>query len=79
MRDLVERADVLALAKEIVVPTKWDTEYRHRSIDPLDVRELPTANTRDVVTCGECIFRHRRPGCQGRKPNWFCADGVAQV
>lgn len=46
MREYIEREKVLALAKDICVPTKWDTEYHHRSIDPLDVRELPAA---DVV------------------------------
>lgn len=31
----------------------------------------------NVVTCGECIHRDnpKRQGCQGRRPDWYCADG----
>ena len=42
MSDLISRQAVLNLAKDLVVPTK-DGEYRHRCIDPDDVRELPSA------------------------------------
>ena len=42
MKDLISRKAVLGLAKDICVPTK-DGEYRHRSIDPIDVMELPSA------------------------------------
>ena len=30
-----------------------------------------------VVTCGECIHRDdpKRQRCQGRRPDWYCADG----
>ena len=45
-KEYIEREAVLALAKDICVLTKWDSEYHHRSIDPCDVRELPAA---DVV------------------------------
>ena len=31
---------------------------------------------RPVVTCGECVYRHRGSMfCQGRAPDWFCAAG----
>ena len=86
--DFISREAVLALAKDICAPTKWDSEYRHRSIDPLDVIELPTAAVRPVVTCGECIhgqgekmdFWNEYKGieCIGgvvHRKDWFCADG----
>ena len=46
MAEYIERDAVLSLVKDIFVLTKWDTEYHHRLIDPMDVRELPAA---DVV------------------------------
>lgn len=64
--DYISRESVLALAKDICVLTKWDSEYRHRSIDPQDVRELPAAdvverktgkwtlNKDGSATCSEC-------------------------
>ena len=41
--DMVSRKAVLALAKDIVVPTAEDGQYRYRCIDPDAVRELPSA------------------------------------
>jgi len=41
MTDLVNRQDVLDLAKDIVVPTKDGETYRHRCIDPDKVKRLP--------------------------------------
>lgn len=49
MAEYIEREAVLSLAKDIFVITKWDSEYHHRSIDPMDVRELPTADVRENV------------------------------
>ena len=49
MAEYIEREAVLALAKDICVLTKWDSEYHHRSIDPIDVRELPSSDVRPVV------------------------------
>ena len=43
MSDLIDRQAVLALAKDICVPVKDGSEYRHRCIDPLDVMEIPSA------------------------------------
>ena len=57
MAEYIKREKVLALAKDICVPTKWGTEYRHRSIDPMDVRELPAADVRPVVR-GEWCARN---------------------
>ena len=42
MSDLIERKTVLNLAKDICVPIKDGTVYRHRSIDPIAVMELPS-------------------------------------
>lgn len=44
----------------------------------LVVKALATADLVPVVRCGECIHRHdpRRFSCQGRRKDWFCADGV---
>lgn len=67
-KEYIEREAVLSLAKDICVPTKWGTEYRHRSIDPLDVIELPAADVQPVVRgkwikikyrsiCRDCSFR----------------------
>ena len=41
--DLISRQAVLALAKDICVPVKDGSEYRHRCIDLLDVMEIPSA------------------------------------
>ena len=42
-----------------------------------EIRVIPAADVRPVVTCGECKYRHNiwRQGCQGRGADWFCADG----
>ena len=34
-------------------------------------------DVRPVVTCDECIHRHEmdRQSCQGRRSDFFCADG----
>ena len=36
---------------------------------------LPAADAVEVVRCGKCVHRSRRPNCAGRHPDWFCADG----
>ena len=43
MSDLIDRQAALALAKDICVPTKDGTVYRHRCIDPQQIMELPSA------------------------------------
>lgn len=53
MTDYISREEVLALAKDIIVPTK-DGEYRHRCIDPNCVRELHAADVVEVVRCKNC-------------------------
>ena len=42
MKDLISRKAVLGLAKDLCIPGK-DGDYKHRSIDPIDVMELPSA------------------------------------
>ena len=46
MAEYIDRQAAIALAKDIVVPTKSGDDYRHRCIDPQDLAELPVA---DVV------------------------------
>ena len=41
--DLISRQAAIALAKDICIPTKDGTIYRHRCIDPGDIAELPSA------------------------------------
>lgn len=43
MDDLINRQAALALAKDIIVPTKDGEVYRHRCIDPEQIRGLPSA------------------------------------
>ena len=47
--DYISREAATALAKDIIVPTKDGGTYRHRCIDPQDIRELPAADVRPVV------------------------------
>ena len=43
MDDLISRQAAMSLAKDICVPTKDGSIYRHRCIDPDAIRELPSA------------------------------------
>ena len=70
MRDLIDRQAAIALAKDIIVPTKDGSAYKHRCIDPDEIRELPSAQPerprgwfieelipyegRRTITCSEC-------------------------
>ena len=46
----------IALAKDIIVPTKSGYDYRHRCIDPQDLAELPAADVVEVVRCKDCKY-----------------------
>lgn len=46
MAKYIDLDSAIALAKDIIVPTKNGYDYRHRCIDPQDLAELPAA---DVV------------------------------
>lgn len=68
MDDLISRQAALALAKDIIVPTKDGSAYKHRCIDPDEIRQLPSAQPERkrgrwiihsdeagyVVNCSEC-------------------------
>lgn len=41
--DLISRQAAIALAKEVYVPTEEGIVYKHRCIDPDDIKELPSA------------------------------------
>ena len=43
MDDLIERQAAIDLAKDLCVPTKDGSIYRHRCVDPDAIRELPSA------------------------------------
>lgn len=49
MSDYISREVATALANDIIVPTKDGGTYRHRCIDPQDIRELPAADVRPNV------------------------------
>jgi hypothetical protein len=34
-----------------------------------------TVDAVEVVRCRDCIYRHIRYNCQGRRMDFFCADG----
>lgn len=74
MSAYIEQEWLLDVVENII---QWDTERdRNRAIH--QVRELtPVSDARIVVTCGECRHRNEmhRQQCQGRRPDWFCADG----
>lgn len=57
MDDLISRAAALALAKDIYVPCKDGTAYRHRCIDPQELMELPAAQP-DVMAKYEMLKEH---------------------
>lgn len=53
MSELIDRQAAIALAKDICVPVKDGTVYKHRCIDPDAITELPSCN---VIYCRDCIF-----------------------
>lgn len=68
MSDCVDRETVLALAKDIVVQTKDGTEYRHRCIDPQEVRELPAVEPERPKGHWE------REVDFGNVAHWYCSE-----
>ena len=48
MKEYIEREAAIALSKEIVVPQASGVDYKHRCIDPQDIRELPAADVVEV-------------------------------
>ena len=63
MKDLINRGDALAVVM-----------YGTDKVE--GIKNLPAADAVvEVVRCGKCVHRSRRPNCAGRHPDWFCADG----
>lgn len=56
MDDLISRQAAIALAKDIIVPTKDGSAYKHRCIDPDEIRELPSVQPEKQ--CDSCRYRH---------------------
>ena len=56
MAEYIEREKAMALAKDIIVPSKYGNDYRHRCIDPQEIAELPAADVRPVVLCKDCVY-----------------------
>ena len=52
--DTISRQAAIALAKDICVPIKDGTVYKHRCIDPEAIKELPSEC--NVIYCRDCIF-----------------------
>lgn len=50
-QDLINRKEALDLAKDICVPTKDGSIFRHRCIDPDEIRELPSAQPEPCTFC----------------------------
>ena len=48
MDDLISRQAAINLAKDICVTTKDGSIYRHRCIDPDEIRELPSAHQEPI-------------------------------
>lgn len=55
MDDLISRQAALALAKDIFVPIKDGTVYRHRCIDPQQIMDLPSAQP-EIIRCRDCKY-----------------------
>ena len=93
MDEYIERDAVLSLAKDICVPTKWDSEYRLRSIDPGDVKGIPSADVQPVRhgrwerregdsrwMCSLCKGKENVPTIMGKPIVWdFCPNCGAQM
>lgn len=71
MNDLISRQAALALAKDICVPIKDGTVYRHRCIDPQQIMDLPS-----VEKHGTWIKKMRVAETEkyvSYEPEWYCA------
>lgn len=53
-KEIVEKQAVLALAKDICIPNKDGTVYKHRCIDPDDIKDLPSEC--NIIYCIDCMF-----------------------
>ena len=71
-----------AMSKDItIMPPDFITHYvktdrvQYRDPDGNVAYEIAAERT-VLVRCKECRLRGSRPFCQGRYPDFFCADGV---
>lgn len=73
--DLISRRKALDLAKDIIVPTKDGGVYRHRCIDPDEIRELPSIPQTINVTLDEekvaRVVEHRKKMQERKKGKWI--------
>ena len=53
--DCISRQAAVSLAKDICVPNKEGSVYRHRCIDPDAIRELPSAKP-EIIRCKDCKY-----------------------
>ncbi len=53
--DMISRKAAIALAKDICVPIKDGTVYKHRCIDPDAIKDLPSVGC-NVIYCKDCLF-----------------------
>lgn len=68
MKKYIEQEAAIALSKEIVVPQASGVDYKHRCIDPQDIRELPAADVVEVRH-GKWIEENTRP-----RSSQFCCS-----
>ena len=40
------------------------------------IARTPTEDVVKVVRCKDCVYRGTRRRCDGRKPDYYCADGI---
>ena len=76
MNDLISRQAAINLAKDICVPTEDGGIYRHRCIDPDEIRELPSAQTEQHY-CRECKWSkcHINVDKHGKSETyWWCLN-----
>lgn len=78
MSDLISRQAVIALAKDICVPTKDGTVYKHRCIDPDAIKELPSAEKTgewiwddEGFHCSECWYHAYENIAEILNENWY--------
>lgn len=76
----IEAVSAEALERNLDSVMTDDAHRYHRAAERV-LAGIPAADVRSVVTCAECVHRHdwKRQSCQGRRPDFFCADGVRRA
>lgn len=75
MSDLIRREDVLANSYNSLLYDARKQRYTLEVVEAYDIEDIPPVDAVEVVRCGECVHRHTRRQCDGRRKDWFCADG----